>query len=192
MEGGLTRLRTALIALALATPSTVDAQTFDGSTLTYQYYFPNSGTPYPDADNGSFLVGPGLEVTNVSDNRATLDISGSNIFIDFLNSSNWGPAEFNGWILSDQNDSLAAILGVSIDPSTNLGAFSLSNISFTGDSITVNWQGLSFTDSTVVSLNVAFGDTAVPEASTWAMMLLGFGAAGIALRCGRKPKLATA
>ena len=34
--------------------------------------------------------------------------------------------------------------------------------------------------------------TAVPEASTWAMMLLGFGAAGIALRRGRKPKLATA
>ena len=33
---------------------------------------------------------------------------------------------------------------------------------------------------------------AVPEPSTWAMMLLGFGAAGFALRRGRKPKLATA
>jgi len=188
----MTRLRIALIALAAATPSALQAQSFDGSTLNYQYYFPNSGTEYPDADNGPFVVGPGIEVTNVSDGRATLDISGSNIFIDFLNASNWGPADFNGWILSDQTDSLAAILGVSIDPSTNLGGFSLSNISFTGDSITVNWQGLSFTESTVVSLNVAFGDTAVPEASTWAMMLLGFGATGFALRRGRKPKLATA
>jgi hypothetical protein len=178
--------------LALATSSAAGAQTFDGSTLNYQYYFPNSGTPYPDADNGSFVVGPGVEVTNVSDNRATLDISGSNILIDFTNSSNWGPAEFNGWILSDQTDSLAAILGVSIDPSTNLSGFSLSNISFTGDSITVNWPGLVFTGSTIVSLNVTIGDATVPEPSTWAMMLLGFGAAGIALRRGRKPKLTTA
>ena len=34
--------------------------------------------------------------------------------------------------------------------------------------------------------------TAVPEPGTWAMMLLGFGAVGVALRRGRKPKLATA
>jgi hypothetical protein len=181
----------AVATLALV-PSAAIAQSFDGATLNYQYYFPNSGTPYSAADNGSFVVGPGIEVTNVSDDRATLDVAGSNIFIDFVDSSNWGPATFNGWVLSDQTDSLSAILGVSIDPTTNLGGFSLSNISFTGDSIIVNWQGLSFTDSTVVSLNVAFGEAAVPEPSTWAMMLLGFGAAGFALRRGRKPKLATA
>jgi hypothetical protein len=185
-------LRKALSVLALAASSAAGAQSFDGSTLNYQYYFPNNGVPYPAASNGPFVVGPGIEVTNVSDGRATLDISGSNIFIDFIDTSNWGQATFNGWVLSDQTDNLAAILGVSIDPSTNLGGFSLSNISFTDDSITVNWQGLDFTTSTVVSLNVAFGDAAVPEPSTWAMMLLGFGAAGVALRRGRKPKLATA
>lgn len=188
----MTRLQKALTALALATSSAAGAQSFDGSTLDYQYYFPNSGTPYPDSSNGSFVVGPGIEVANVSDNRATLDVSGSNIFIDFVDTSNWGPASFNGWILSDQTNNLSAILGVSIDPSTNLGGFSLSNISFADDSIAVNWQGLGFTESTIVSLNVTFGDAAVPEPSTWAMMLLGFGAAGLALRRGREPKLATA
>ena len=182
----------AAATLAFGASSAGDAQSFDGSTLNYQYYFADSGTPYPAADNGSFVVGPGLEVTDVSDERATLDISGTNIFIDFLNSSNWTPADFNGWVLSDETDNLAAILGVSIDPATNMSGFSLSNISFTGDSIIVNWQGLSFTNTTVVSLNVSFGDAAVPEPGTWAMMLLGFGAVGVALRRGRKPKLATA
>ena len=186
------RLRKVLTILALATSSAAGAQSFDGSMLTYQYYFPNSGVPYPAASNGSFLVGPGIEVPNVSDDRATLDVSGSNIFIDFIDTSNWGPATFNGWVLGDETNSLAAILGVSIDPSTNLTGFSLSNISFTDDTIAVNWQGLNFTSATVVSLNVTFGDAAVPEPSSWAMMLLGFGAAGLALRRGRKPKLATA
>ena len=187
----MNRLRMALTVLALGTSSAAGAQSFDGATLNYQYYFPNSGTEYLAADNGSFVVGPGLEVDNVSDDRATLDISGSNIFIDFISNSNWTSTTFNGWVLSDETDSLAAILGVSIDPASNLGGFSMSNISFTNDSITVNWQGLNFTDSTVLSLNVAFGNSAVPEPGTWAMMLLGFGAAGLALRLGRKPKLAT-
>lgn len=188
----MTRVRKALMALALALPAAAGAQSFDGSTLTYQYYFPNSTTPYPAADNGPFVVGPGIEVTNVADGVATLDVSGSNIFIDFVSTSFWGTTTFNGWVLSDETDNLAAILGVSIDPATNMSGFSLSNVSFTGDAITVNWQGLSFTDSTVVSLNVDFGDTVVPEASTWAMMLLGFGVAGFMLRRGRKPKLTTA
>ena len=185
----MTRLLKTLSALALATSSAAGAQSFDGSTLNYQYYY---DTPYADASNGSFAVGPGLEVPNVADGVATLDVSGSNILVDYTQSSVWGGLAFNGWILSDQTDSLAAILGVTIDPSTNLAGFSLSNISFTDNSITVDWRGLSFTDVTVVSLNVSFGDTAVPEPSTWAMMLIGFGAAGLVLRRGRKPRPATA
>jgi hypothetical protein len=185
----MTRLLKALGVLALATSSAAGAQSFEGSTLNYQYYY---DTPYPLASNGSFVVGPGVEVPNVADDVATLDVSGSNILVDYTQTSIWGGLAFNGWILSDQTDSLAAILGVTIDPSTNLAGFSLSNISFTDNSITVDWRGLSFTDATVVSLNVNFGSQAVPEPSTWAMMLLGFGAAGLVLRRGRKPKLATA
>ena len=61
--------------------------------------------------------------------------------------------------------------------------------SFDEHNLYVNWQGLSFTDTTVVSLNVAFGAAAVPEPGTWAMMLLGFGAVGFSMRRRRRPAL---
>src|SRR5690349_13943474 len=98
------RLSKALGILAFATSSAAGAQSFDGSTLNYQYYFPTSGTPYPAASNGSFVVGPGVEVANVSDGNATLDVSGANIFVDYGVSDFWGTSSFNGWVLSDQTD----------------------------------------------------------------------------------------
>lgn len=39
--------------------------------------------------------------------------------------------------------------------------------------------------------NIRFGPAAAPESSTWAMMLLGFGAMGVALRRGRSTKAPT-
>ena len=154
---------------AVATASGASTQSFEGSTLDFQYYFPTSGSPYSGADNGSFVVGPGVEVTDIA-SVATLDVSGTNILVDFTLDSSWTSAAFNGWVLSDQTDSLAAILGVTINPATNLGGFSLSNVSWTGDSITVNWQGLTFDANTIVSLDVAFNEDTpvVPEPATWA------------------------
>lgn len=173
---------------ALAVPSGSFAQSFDGSTLNYQYYFPTNSSAYSNADNGPFVVGAGTEVTNVADGLATLDISGNNIFIDYLSSSSWAHSSFNGWVLSDETNSLAAILGVTINPLTNMVGFDPSRISFTGDSISVNWAGLAFNANTVVSLDVAFGQSApaVPEPSTWAMMLFGFGAVGFSMRRAKR------
>lgn len=181
-------LTLSLIALGLVAPTTSMAQAFDGSTLNYQYYFPGSSTPYTNADNGSFVVGPGAEVTNIADNMGTLDIGGTNIYIDYSGQSSWVSSSFNGWVLSDQTNSLSSIFGVSINPATNMTGFSMANLSWTADSITTNWAGLAFNSNTVVSLDVAFSpDTgAVPEPSTWAMMLFGFGAVGFAMRRRRQ------
>ena len=178
----------ALAASALLVSGTANAQSFDGATLNYQYYFPNSASPYGGADNGPFVAGAGVEVTNIADGMGTLDISGSNILVDFSSDSAFNGAAFNGWVLTDETDSLTAILGVTINPATNMAGFSLSNLSWTGDSISVNWQGLGFNPGTFVSLDVSFGQTAVPEPSTWAMMLFGFGAAGVSLRRSQRRK----
>ena len=130
----MTRLGKTITILAIGISSAAGAQSFDGATLNYQYYY---DTPYADASNGSFAVGPEVEVPNVADGVATLDVSGS-------------------------------------------------NISFTDNSITVDWRGLSFTDATVVSLNVSFGGAAVPEPSTWVLLLSGFALTGVALRRRRR------
>jgi len=181
-----------LAVSAIVLGATAANATFTGATVNYQYYYPNVSSPYSGAANGNYVVGPGVEISDVAAGHATMDISAANIYIDFLDGPDtWTASSYNGWILSDTSNNLATILGVTIDPATNMAGFSLSNVSFDADSISINWAGLSFDPNTVVSLNVVFADSAVPEPSTWAMMLLGFGSIGVALRRRRRKVLAT-
>jgi hypothetical protein len=87
--------------------------------------------------------------------------------------------------------SAGTIDSVSIDSATNMEGFSASNFSFTGNQIEIDWSGLSFTDSTVVTLDVSLDESdappSVPEPSTYSLMLLSLLGAGLA--CGRKLKL---
>jgi hypothetical protein len=55
------------------------------------------------------------------------------------------------------------------------------------------YQGFSTTNVNQAAVTSAIGvgtPGAVPEPATWAMMLLGFGGIGMAMRRGRKPVLA--
>lgn len=170
-----TWMTAAALVLSLALPASASA-TFLGSTLNYQYYYPNLASPYANADNGNKLVGPGVEISNMVDNRGPMDISASNIYIDFVSASSFSSAAFNGWVLTDIFDTVAPITGVSVNAATNMSGFGVSNIAFTADSISVNFQSLPFDAKTIVSLDVQFGQ-AVPEPLT--MVLAGIGLLGI-------------
>lgn len=61
-----------------------------------------------------------------------------------------------------------------------------SRLTFDSNSIGINWQGLSFTESTIVSLDVEFDSVEVPEPASIA--LFGLGVAGIGF--SRKKKAA--
>lgn len=55
---------------------------------------------------------------------------------------------------------------VTIDAATNMAGFDASDLSFTGNEIQVNWAGLSFDTSTVLTLDV----TMLPEPRTWSLV----------------------
>jgi hypothetical protein len=165
-----------LIALfSVFAMANANAALLDGKTINYQYYFPNVTSPYSNSDNGDKVVGAGIEVSNVADNRATMDISDTNIYIDFLNSSGWSSSTFNGFKLTDTFNNIASFTSISINAATNMVGFSLSNITVLADEIWVNWQGLSFDANTIVSLDINTSAVPVPAALfLFAPALLGF------------------
>ena len=179
----------AALAGAVMLCGTANAALLDGQTVNYQYYFPNLATPFAGADNGNKLVVAGIEVSNVAASAATMDISDTNLFVDFVGAgSSWGIAAFNGFVVTDVFTGIAAFTGLSINGATNMAGFDATRISFTADTISVNWQGLSFNANTIVSLDINAARAPVPEPTTLALFGLGLAGLGFARR---RKKLAT-
>jgi hypothetical protein len=181
-------LKTRLLALALlgglGCSGVAHALLFLGQTVNYQYFFPDLSTPYANADNGDDLVGPQTEVTNITDDLGTMDVSDTNLFVDFTfpGTTFFFSADFNGFRLSDANGTIDAFTSVTINPQTNMAGFDSSRISFNADQIFVNWQGLSFDTDTVVSLDVNGAPAQVPEPATLALAALALFGVGLARR----------
>lgn len=147
------------------------ASLLSGNTVRYQYHFPTITTNYSNAANGNYVVGAGIEVSNVADNTATLDLSDTNLYVDFATSGGWTSTTFNGFEIFDVLSGIDAFTGVSINSATNLAGFNASRISFDADHIWVNWQGLNFEANTVVSLDISGGNN-VPEPESLALVCL--------------------
>ncbi|MCG3189989.1 MAG: hypothetical protein LKCHEGNO_02541 [Burkholderiaceae bacterium] len=172
-------------AAALVAAPVAQAAPFLGETVNYQYYYPNLGSPYPNADNGNYVVGAGVEIGNMVDGVASMDISDTNILIDFRSSSWFNTGSFNGWVLTDVLSSIDAFTSVTIDAITNLAGFGASNVSFDADHIRVNFAGLDFNTDSVVSLTVNGGQK-VPEPGALVLMGLGLLAAAGAARMRKR------
>lgn len=171
-QPSLKNCRISLLIAFGATIGSVHASLLEGKTVSFQYYYPNLSSPYAYSTNGSYQVGGGVEVSDVADTIAQLDISDTNLLVTFLppaqpyfpHESNFHYSPFNGFVISDESNTVAAFTSVKINSATNMVGFTdrvfpeNSTCSFDANHIWVNWGGLAFTlGATIVSIDINSG-----------------------------------
>jgi hypothetical protein len=156
----------------------------NGDTVSANYEWPALGDV--QYASGTAVVGPGVEFDNIGGfgvgRSPAVDFSDSNTLVTYPGGYVLsGTGSFDGWVFTDYTKS--DITGVSL-ASTNLPGFTAADLSFNSSNVYANTLGLgSWGRGTFVSINVS----TVPEASTWAMMILGFAGLGFAgYRTSRK------
>lgn len=187
------KLCAALLALSLVVPATgASAAILEDATITEEYRVPDLGTAYADVtyDPQTFNVGAGQESTILLEGVTTFNVDFSDAALDLIfdttlaNPTFGSNASFNGIVFT--STAFSDVLSVMV--SGNLGGFDSSRVSIVGDELRLNFAGLTYNTDTQVGLTFTGNPSAVPEPATWAMMLLGFGAAGTALRRSRRRK----
>lgn len=176
-------LSLAFVVAALSFSAKAEAA-LTGDTINWQYYF--GGEAFNSGGSpGSFLAGSTTSTFSGDSSPAspifTISANDSQIIFDFLDTGDWLPSPVsydveglfirNGILLTDDANPFA---NVTIDASTNMAGFSISNVTFNSSQLAINWAGLLYTPDTNVVLNVS---SAVPEPSS--LLLLASGLVGL-------------
>ena len=186
-------LGSALIPAAAASELTDPSLT--GATLSWQFYA--NGGPFTMDDSvtgGEFVVDGGVGGTLNFGSLVILNIEADYGSITFDYSPYNGSVSPDFW--SQPADGVGLALAptiytgiaidllsdgsfntVTIDPSTNMTGFDYSDLSFSGDQIQVNFAGLPFSTSTVVTLDVN-----TPEPGTFSVIILASVLIGLVFR----------
>jgi len=162
---------------------------FIGRDLDATYYHPDASTLYNAAvfTPQSFTVGAGIETVGDVEGVTFLSVDfDDNTLTIILNtvlaSPTWNVVDFNGIIFKLLSAGTLDGTSASTDASTTMAGFDDSRVTFTGNTLGINWNGLNYIDGTLVKIN--FRTVAVPEPGTIALFSLAF--VGLGFSRGRK------
>ena len=183
----MTKLATALVGagllLSFGISTSARAGVFDSGTVDFQYYL--NGGEYNFLGSPASIAVPGSTQFGIGEGYFKVTVSGNQIIYDFLSQVDWEASAVsldsnglyieNGSLISSVSG-IPAFTNVTLDPSSVLGSsgFISSDITFNSGAVAVNWAGLMFADGATVVLDVNGPAGAVPEPSTWTLILLGF------------------
>jgi hypothetical protein len=145
--------------MALTNCPSASAASLIGDTIQFDYQFPLQGivlqsqTTAVAAGNSDAISGLGIFTFNPEATGFTVS--------NFLFSNAWLSAPFNGFRLSSLNfDDSSTITGFTLN--TNMIGLDASRIVFTGNTFTLNWQGLAFNRNTFVNVGFITSSSSTP------------------------------
>ena len=175
-----------IASLLFITSMSVANAGFIGKTLDARYLYielpAEYSTPLSSKSVGDNIEWPYAQTFSINVDDSSITISGKSLDDSGISVFS---GSFNGWIFTDESKTIDDITGVTI-VKNSLKGFDSSDISFTQDSISLNFSGITYSN-VFVKVNVDFGSTrsarsAVPEPSIIALFGLGLAGLGLARR----------
>ena len=168
-------------AALLAPVSQVQAAELIGDTISCQETSPISTFT---CDMSQAVVGNGVEFTvGTATPFISLDFGGNGLRIRNI----FGSGFTLGQTIIRLENLSQIFQSVSI-ANENVGGFNANDVTLSNGVLTLDFRGTTWGANDIINLNLTAAAPAVPEPSTWMMLILGLGAIGASLRFQRRGK----